>query len=129
MNLYYLIFYRLYKHFMKMGGDLPVYKSILVFSFVNAMNLFSLFLLIDILTSDSLLKSFPKQNVFIACGILYVICIILNSAVFYGKGKYKEIVSRYEESESNNKTKLGRYWLLYIFGSIILIFILAPINF
>lgn len=128
MNSYYLIFYRLYKNFTRMGGDLPVYKSILVFSFINSMNLFACFLLADIFTSNNILQSIPKQNLFIVCGLIYVFCIVINSVVLYSKGRYKEIINEFEEREASTKTKVGRYWLVYIFGSIILIFILAPIN-
>jgi hypothetical protein len=111
MNLYYLIYYRIYKATRKTNKDVVEWTSMIALSTLVFLNLATLLTLIY---PDGN-KTGLKKIHFIGASI----CImIINYFIFLYKGKFILIYKKYSEIKWINSFAVGVLVILYIFCSI-----------
>lgn len=115
MNLYYLFYYRIYKATYKSNKDVVEWTSMVALSVLVFFNVVTLFAFIY----SYIPKAIVKKGIFVM-GMLLILGI--NYFIFIFKRKYEKIIDNYSIKKGVNNFFTGILTLIYIIGSILLMF-------
>ena len=128
-DIFHKLFYHLYKPLLKSEKpESAVITASGVFAFLQGINIMVLFAIIAILGFDFLDILFKVQNYKVYVAIFYVILTAINYLYFTSENRYKSIIKEYSKKPLQERKRGARLTLLYGLGSIVLIFILAPLR-
>jgi len=115
MNLYYLIYYKIYKTTFKSNKDVVEWTSMVFLSVLVFFNLITLFSFVY----PHIKQQMIGKNLFIG-SMLGV--IVFNYFIFIYNRKYKKIISDYSEKKWPNNFWAGVFTLSYIVSTVVLMF-------
>ena len=128
INFYNLLFFHIYQSILKSGDrKTPVATAILVLSVIEFFNLLSLLLIVDMTLFD-VMKVFDLFNRNLLALFIGGVIFILNLLFLYSNNRYYEIICQYSNRLLSQRKKGARITFAYGLGSILLVFILAPLR-
>ena len=118
ISTYKKVFYSIYSVVNVKEKVAPTFTSILIFSFIQDLNLIEVIILLSMGSGIQLTTYINKRS----STALIITFILINSIILYSRKRHKKIIEELDRKNVNLK-----YSWLYILISILLIFILAPI--
>lgn len=124
MKFYRYVIYKLYSWALEKKNDTPVANVVLTLTFVHYTQLFSIYII--------LLKIFPEISIFnklnkIYIGLGLIIFAVGNYFMLYNKRRWASYLEEFKDEDASIKIKGNILVLIYLIGSILLLFMLAII--
>lgn len=136
MQFFELLFFHIYKSLIKSPDDLykiadnsyPSLVALMILSFIELANFMAITIFLDIigLRIFDFLASLNIGNWLPIT--LMLIFFIFNIIVMFDQDRYKKVIKKYSKKPLTVRKKGARITLIYGLGSIILVFVLAPIR-
>jgi hypothetical protein len=111
MNIYYLIYYRIFKATKKTNRVVVEWTSMVALSTLIFLNLAALLIFIY---PDSSKTGLRKEHFILAT----IVLLVINYFVFIYKGKYLHIYKTYSKIKWINSFAVGLLVIIYIIGSV-----------
>jgi len=111
MNIYHLIYYRIYKATKRTNKDVVEWTSMVALSTLIFLNMATILALIF---PDSGKTGLRKDHFILAC----ICLLIINYFIFIYKGKYLKIYKEYSNIKWTNSFAVGILVILYIIGTV-----------
>ncbi len=128
INFYHMTFYHVQKAFVFDKEDDAVLSSFLVIAAIQWFNLIVLVIILDLLDLIDL-NIFFKSNYFELKGFAPCLLLLLGNYLYFtSDDKYKAILSEYSKKPKALRKKGAIIILLYGIGSLLLVFVLAPLR-
>jgi len=125
-NFYSYIIYKVYTWGNRGSNATPVLNVLIVLTFVHYVQLLVIqSILARIFPSLRFLER-PNRS-YVAIGLL--VFFVLHYLVFYNKKRWATYVEKYKAETEKKKRKGSFFVLLYLIGSIMLLFLLLPVLF
>jgi type III secretory pathway component EscU len=125
MNFYWYIIYRLYQFFSKKDTT-PISDTVMILCFVHLIQLYIIYMYINIFTEMPRLGIEKGNLVFTLC--LFVLFYIYY-LIFFKNGKWKIKIKQFKKETELERKRKGIYVWLFCWGSIIFFFLSLPITF
>ncbi len=117
MNIYYYLFYKIYRFTQKLGKYEVSFSAMLGLSFLLFLDINALYIILLPVTQVNF-----KDQYRIPLIILYIAVFIINYFLFIYKKRYKEIEKQFKNESTRNKRIGNAIVIAYIIISLLLVF-------
>lgn len=116
MNIYYYLFYKIYRFTQRLGNYDVAFSAMLGFSFLLFLDINTIYISVFPVTNINFNNHYRTPLI-----ILYIIVFIINYFLFIYKKRYKEIEKQFKNESTKNKRIGSIIVIVYVIISLLLV--------
>ena len=116
MNIYYYLFYKIYRFTQRLGNYDVAFSAMLGFSFLLFLDINTIYISVFPVTNINFNNHYRTPLI-----ILYIIVFIINYFLFIYKKRYKEIEKQFKNESTKNKRIGSIIVIVYVIISLSLV--------